>query len=40
MKNETFNQMMAANLNTMYSGFGQYTLAKASAVLLKKKFRE
>lgn len=40
MKDETFNQMMAANLSTMYSGFGLYALAKASATLLKKKFRE
>ena len=39
MKNETFNQMMSANLSAMYSGFSQYVLAKATAALLKKTLR-
>ena len=39
MKNETFNQMMSANLSATYSGFSQYVLAKATAALLKKTLR-
>ena len=36
MKNNTFNQIVNANLASVDPGFGQFALAKASADLFKK----
>ncbi len=36
MKNNTFNQVINANLASVDPGFGQFALAKASADLFKK----
>ena len=36
MKNNTFNQIVNANLASIDPGFGQFALAKASADLFKK----
>ena len=36
MKNNTFNQIINANLASVDPGFGQFALAKASADLFKK----
>ena len=36
MKNDTFNQIINANLASIDPGFGQFALAKASADLMKK----
>ena len=36
MKNNTFNQVINANLASIDPGFGQFALAKASADLMKK----
>ena len=36
MKNNTFNQVINANLASIDPGFGQFALAKASADLMNK----
>ena len=36
MKNNTFNQVINANLASIDPGFGQFALAKASSDLMKK----
>ena len=36
MKNDTFNQIINANLASIDPGFGQHVLAKASSDLMKK----
>lgn len=36
MKNDTFNQIINANLASIDPGFGQFALAKASSDLMKK----
>ena len=36
MKNNTFNQVINANLASIHPGFGQFALAKASSDLFKK----
>ena len=36
MKNDTFNQIINANLASIDPGFGQFALAKASSALMKK----
>ena len=36
MKNDTFNQIIIANLASIDPGFGQFALAKASSDLMKK----
>jgi hypothetical protein len=36
MKNNTFNQVINANLASIDPGFGQFALAKASSDLFKK----
>lgn len=36
MKNDTFNQIINANLASIDLGFGQFALAKASSDLMKK----
>ena len=36
MKNNTFDQIINANLASVDPGFGQFALAKASADLFKK----
>ena len=36
MKNDTFNQIINANLASIDPGFGQFALAKASSYLMKK----
>lgn len=36
MKNNTFNQVINANLASVDPGFGQFALAKASSDLMKK----
>ena len=36
MKNNTFNQIINANLASVDPGFGQFALAKASADLAKQ----
>ncbi len=36
MKNNTFNQILNANLASIDPGFGQFALAEASAKLFKK----
>ena len=36
MKNNTFNQVINANLASIDPGFGQFSLSKASSDLFKK----
>ena len=36
VKNDTFNQIINANLASIDPGFGQFALAKASSDLMKK----
>ena len=36
MKDDTFNQIINANLASIAPGFGQFALAKASSALMKK----
>ena len=36
MKNDTFNQIINANLASIDPGFGQFALTKASPDLMKK----
>ena len=36
MKNDTFNQIINANLASIDPGFGQFALANASSALMKK----
>lgn len=36
MKNDTFNQIINANLASIDPGFGQFALATASSDLMKK----
>ena len=36
MKNDTFNQIINANLASIDPGFGQFALAKASYDMMKK----
>ena len=36
MKNNTFDQIISANLDSIDTGFGQFALAKASSDLFKK----